>query len=121
MILLNSAGPFTNTEARPETNSGQKLIGKLVRSVLLQPWASYLLFQYLRRRSVIRKTLEKVYLDPSAITEQLIEDIYRPSCDKGAAEVFNSVFKTPQGEKVDLLLQKMECPLLLLWENKTLG
>ena len=111
LILLNSAGPFSDTN----TQSSPNYIGKLVRSVLLQPWASFLLFQYFRRRSVIRKTLEKVYLDRSAVTEQLIEDIYRPSCDRGAAEVFNAVFKTPQGEKIDVLLSKMQSPLLILW------
>jgi pimeloyl-ACP methyl ester carboxylesterase len=59
--------------------------------------------------------LEKVYLDKSAVTDQLVEDIYRPSCDPGAAEVFASVFKTPQGEKVDILLSRLSCPLLLIW------
>ena len=115
LILLNSAGPFSDTTANENRRSQSNLVGKLIRSVLLQPWASYLLFQYVRRRSTIRKTLNKVYFDPSAVTDQLVEDIYRPSCDSGAAEVFNSVFKTPQGEKVDVLLGKMTCPLLILW------
>ena len=115
LILLNSAGPFSDTKTQSPQKSSPNYIGKLIRSILLQPWASFLLFQYVRRRSVIRKTLEKVYLDRSAITEQLIEDIYRPSCDQGAAKVFNAVFRTPQGEKIDILLSKMECPLLMLW------
>ncbi|GAB4525361.1 MAG: alpha/beta fold hydrolase [Pleurocapsa sp.] len=115
LILLNSAGPFSDSETTKETTSSQKITRKLITSVLQQSWANYLLFQYLRRRSVIRKTLEKVYLDRTAITEQLIEDIYRPSCDRGALDVFNSVFKTPQEEKVDVLLSQMQCPLLMLW------
>ena len=115
LILLNSAGPFSDTDTQSPQKTSPNYIGKLIRSILLQPWASFLLFQYVRRRSVIRKTLEKVYLDRSAITEQLIEDIYRPSCDQGAAKVFNAVFRTPQGEKIDILLSKMECPLLMLW------
>lgn len=116
LILLNSAGPFTDTTAKPEANNNW--VGKLARSVLLQPWASFLLFQYVRRRSVIRKTLNKVYFDRTAVTDRLVEEIYLPSCDRGAADVFNAVFKTPQGEKVDLLLQQMECPLLLLWGER---
>ncbi|MEM9506054.1 MAG: alpha/beta fold hydrolase [Cyanobacteria bacterium P01_E01_bin.35] len=117
LILLNSAGPFSDIENSPP-KSGSNLVGKLVRSVLLQPWASFLLFQYVRRRSIIRKTLNKVYFDSQAVTEQLVEDIYRPSCDSGAADVFNAVFKTPQGEKVDVLLGKMQSPLMLLWGEK---
>ena len=116
LILLNSAGPFSSaTEDSPSRGNS---FGQLVRSVLLQPWASFILFQYVRRRSIIRKTLNNVYADPSAVTDQLVEDIYRPSCDRGAVDVFNAVFKTPQGEKVDILLGKMQCPLLLLWGEK---
>jgi len=115
VVLLNSAGPFSEAEPVPQPSPFRLAIQKLTRNVLLHPWVSYWLFQYTRRRSVIRKTLEKVYLDPSAVTDQLVEDIYRPSCDPGAAEVFAAVFKTPQGEKVDTLLKQMDCPLLMLW------
>lgn len=117
LILLNSAGPFSDSNDS-QSQSRSNPIGKLVRSVLLQPWASFLLFQYVRRRSIIRKTLNNVYFDPNAVTEQLVEEIYQPSCDRGAADVFNAVFKTPQGEKVDVLLSKMQCPLLLIWGEK---
>ena len=118
LILLNSAGPFSDTEQDTQSRSGANPIAKVMRSLLLQPWASFLLFQYVRRRSIIRKTLNSVYFDSEAVTEQLVEDIYRPSCDRGAADVFNAVFKTPQGEKVDVLLSNMQCPLLLLWGEK---
>lgn len=115
LILLNCAGPFTPVEPVVEPNPIQKLISNLVRSVVLQPLPSWLVFQYARQKSVIRKTLEKVYLDQSAITDELVEDIYRPSCDPGAATVFAAVFKTRQGETNDVLLRQMNCPLLMLW------
>ncbi|MEC4891685.1 MAG: alpha/beta fold hydrolase [Oscillatoria sp. PMC 1051.18] len=115
LVLLNSAGPFTDTKVPENNNSWQKWMSKLSRWVLLQPIPSYLLFQYVRQRSTIRKTLERVYLDRSAVSDRLIEEIYRPSCDRGAAKVFASVFKTPRGEMVDVLLQQLPCPLLLLW------
>lgn len=115
VILLNSAGPFTPTTPMPEPNPLQKAIQTGVRSLLLQPLPSFLLFQYTRRRSMIRKTLKKVYLDQSAVTDELVEDIYRPSCDPGAAKVFASVFKSPKGETVDQLLARLSCPLMLIW------
>lgn len=114
VVLLNSAGPFSEAEAVTPSPLKQ-MWGQLMRSMLLQPLPSYLLFQYVRRRSIIRKTLEKVYLDPSAITDQLVEEIYRPSCDPGAAQVFASIFKSPRGETVDALLNRMDCHLLMLW------
>lgn len=115
VILLNSAGSFTETDPRPELPLWKKMVSQTMRSLFRQDWVSFLIFQWTRRRSIIRKTLLKVYLDPSAVTDQLVEEIYRPSCDPGAAQVFASVFKSPQGEKVDVLLNQLSCPLLLIW------
>ncbi|MGJ3250324.1 MAG: alpha/beta fold hydrolase [Elainellaceae cyanobacterium] len=118
LILLNSAGPFSDSLPAESSDSGRsprKIWQSLIRSILLQPLPSFMLFQYVRRRSIIRKTLEKVYLNKAAVTNQLVEEIYRPSCDPGAARVFASVFKSPRGEPVDALLQRVSCPLLMLW------
>jgi len=117
LVLINSAGPFTEIQAPATTQTYpvQRVLGEGIRWTLRQPWASFLLFQYFRQRSVIRQTLQKVYLDQSAVTDQLVEDIYRPSCDPGAAQVFASVFSSPPGEKVDILLEQLTCPLLMLW------
>jgi pimeloyl-ACP methyl ester carboxylesterase len=115
--LLNSAGPFTDTNplGSKKVNPVQKAIAKNLQGILRQPWANQLLFNFVRRKSRIRSTLKKVYLDQSAVTEQLVEEIYQPSCDEGAAQVFGSVFSTPQGKKVDELLGSMSCPLLMIW------
>lgn len=126
VVLLNSAGPFTEANSSepdslqseiqpPQQPNLQKVFGEVARLVFQQSWARFLLFQYMRQKWVIRQTLEKVYLDQSAITDQLVEEIYRPACDPGAAEVFASMFSTPQGGKVDVLLKQLTCPLLLLW------
>ncbi len=128
LVLLNSAGPFSENQPSVEPDSlqteiqpprqpdlWQKFLGDTVKWMFQQPWAIFLLFQYIRQPWVIRQTLEKVYLDKSAITDQLVEEIRRPSGDPGAVDVFASVFSTPQGEKVDVLLQQLTCPLLLLW------
>ncbi|MEB3338595.1 MAG: alpha/beta fold hydrolase [Leptolyngbyaceae bacterium] len=114
LALLNSAGPFTTADTS-QVDPVRTLLGNITQFFFAQTWASFLLFKYVQQKSVIRKTLEKVYLDQSAITEQLIEEIYRPSCDPGAPQVFASVFKSPSGDKVDTLLQQLLCPLLMLW------
>lgn len=122
VILLNSAGPFSEPEDEEKANQTlslgtrvKQLWGRLMKNVILHPLPSYIVFQYTRRRSTIRKTLEKVYLDSSAVTDQLVEDIYRPSCDPGAAKVFASIFKAKRGEPVNALLQRIHCPLLMIW------
>lgn len=120
VVLLNSAGPFSQTEGeqvqmQPPQNPLQQLISKTVKWTFKRRLFQALLFQYMRQRWVIRRTLEKVYLDQTAITNQLVAEIQRPAYDQGALDVFVSVFSTPQGEKVDVLLQQLICPLLLLW------
>ena len=115
LVLINSAGPFTDVQGTTKPDPVREVMGKVVQTLFQQDWASYLLFQYVRQKSVIRKTLEQVYLDKSVVTNELVEEIYRPSCDPGAPKVFASVFRTPQGEKVDILLHQVDCPLLMLW------
>ncbi len=115
VVLLNSAGPFTDIQETTKPDPVRSVMGSVVRSLFQQDWASFLLFQYVRQKFMIRKTLEQVYLDQTAITDQLVEDIYRPSCDAGAPKVFASVFRTPQGAKVDVLLNQLTAPLLMLW------
>ncbi|MTJ49974.1 alpha/beta fold hydrolase [Dolichospermum sp. UHCC 0259] len=117
VVLLNSAGPFSQPEnqIQPSINPLQKVLGKTVTWFFKQRLAQSLLFQYTRQKWVIRRTLEKVYLDKSAITDQLVAEIQRPAFDKGALDVFVSVFSSPQGAKVDILLKQLTCPLLLLW------
>jgi pimeloyl-ACP methyl ester carboxylesterase len=115
LVLLNSAGPFTDVGVPSQPNPLQKLVMDAVRWMFTQSWGSFLLFQYLRNPAIIRKTLQKVYVDRSAITDELVEAIYRPSCDPGAPQVFASIFKARRGEPVDVLLAQMSCPLLLIW------
>ncbi|MEH1825537.1 MAG: alpha/beta fold hydrolase [Nostoc sp.] len=128
LVLLNSAGPFSDSQPTPEPevlqtqiqppkkpSSLEKLLGNSVKWIFQQPLAQFVLFQYVRQRWVIRQTLEKVYLDKSAVTDQLVEEIYRPAFDAGALDVFVSVFSSPQGEKVDVLLKQLTCSLLMLW------
>lgn len=128
VVLLNSAGPFNQTPSTSEPEALQsqiqppkqpsplqKIFGNSVKWIFQQRLAQSLLFQYTRQRWVIRRTLEKVYLDKTAVTDQLVAEIQRPAYDSGALDVFVSVFSTPQGEKVDVLLKQLTCPLLLLW------
>ncbi len=115
LILLNSAGPFTSPEPSTKPPRWQRTLSQTTKWLFQQDWVSFLIFQWTRRRSVIRNTLKKVYLDHSAITDQLVEEIYRPSCTPGAAKVFASIFRTPSGDKVDVLLSQLQCRLLLLW------
>lgn len=115
VVLLNSVGSFVQATPPPPAHPLQTLVSTIATTLLQQEWASWLLFQYVRQKSFIRKTLTQVYLDQNVVTEQLIDEIYRPTCDPNADKVFALVFQSPKGETVDVLLQQLTKPLLLLW------
>ncbi|MEM8504824.1 MAG: alpha/beta hydrolase, partial [Cyanobacteria bacterium P01_D01_bin.1] len=90
-------------------------IGQLIKTVVLSPVPSWVIFQFVRKKSYIRRTLEQVYVNKTEVTEQLVEDVYRPATDPEAPAAFAALFKAERGEYVDVLLAQMNCPLLLIW------
>ena len=92
VALLNSAGPFArNPETTLPTQANRPLkqfARDCVRSLLRQPWVSYLLFCYLRRPAPIRRTLKRVYWDPSAVRRNWS----RPSAAPPAIAVLSVCF-----------------------------
>lgn len=118
LILINCAGPFSE-DPQVVAPDWQRQLASLRRQLFQLPFvidiSSFFLFTYMRQRSMIRKTLLNVYKDPTAVTDHLVEEIYRPALDPGALSVFAAVFKSPPGRKLDKLLQALKRPLLLLW------
>uniref|UniRef100_B8HXG3 Alpha/beta hydrolase fold protein n=1 Tax=Cyanothece sp. (strain PCC 7425 / ATCC 29141) TaxID=395961 RepID=B8HXG3_CYAP4 len=119
VILLNCAGPFSDAGEQTPKSPWQQQLAQVQRQILQLPFAidilSFVLFHYTRQKSRIRQILLQVYKDPTAVTDRLVEEIYRPAFDPGALGVFAAVFKSPPGRKLDQLLQALDRPLLLLW------
>jgi pimeloyl-ACP methyl ester carboxylesterase len=114
-VLLNGVGAFQDNRPVPEPNGLQKAFGNLIRDLILSPIPCWFVFQFVRQKAYIRKTLAQVYVNQAAITDELIEAIYRPACEPEAPAAFAALFKAPRGETVDALLASTRCPLLLLW------
>jgi pimeloyl-ACP methyl ester carboxylesterase len=115
VCMINGVGAFSEQQTTAEPNPFQAAIGQLVKAVILSPAPSWVIFQFVRKKSYIRKTLEQVYVNKAEVTDQLIEDIYRPATDPEAPAAFAALFKAERGEYVDTLLSQMACPLLLIW------
>lgn len=118
VMLLNCAGPFSDEPTVPQPwwqQARADLQRQVLNLPLVIPVMSFVIFMSIRRRSAIRKTLLQVYKDPTAVTDRLVEEIYRPALDTGALNVFTAVFKTPPGRKLDQLLKALQRPLLLIW------
>ncbi|MBW4541631.1 MAG: alpha/beta fold hydrolase [Myxacorys chilensis ATA2-1-KO14] len=112
-ILLNPAGGLNH---RPEELSlplrlVMETFAKAVNSKQFGPW----LFNRVRQKARIRSSLKQVYRDPDAITDELVELLYTPSCDPGAQQVFAAILTAPAGPRPTELLPRIEKPLLVLW------
>lgn len=115
VCMLNGVGSFSEQQADSEPNAFQTAIAQLIKTIVLSPVPSWIIFQFVRKKSYIRKTLEQVYVNKQEVTDQLIEDIYRPATDPAAPAAFAALFKAERGEYVDTLLSQMTCPLMLIW------
>lgn len=112
-VLLNPAGGLNH---RPEELIWplRLVLGsfaKLAGSTIVGPF----LFNQVRQKHRIRNSLRQVYRNPDAITDELVEILYRPSCDPGAQQVFASILNAPAGPRPEELLPRVQAPMLLLW------
>ncbi|MEN9214779.1 MAG: alpha/beta fold hydrolase [Gloeomargarita sp. DG02_3_bins_56] len=72
-------------------------------------------FHRLARPPVIRRILREAYARPAAVTDELVQMLYRPSQDPGAAGVFLAFVRYSDGPLLEDLLPQMTCPVLMVW------
>ena len=115
-VLINCAGGLNH---RPgDLNPILGLIMGGFTKLISSPMTGKFIFDNIRRKSQIRRTLYQVYCDRNAVTEELVEMLYQPSCDPGAQQVFASVLTAPAGQSPDELLANLSLPLLVAWGGK---
>ncbi|ACK66277.1 alpha/beta hydrolase fold protein [Rippkaea orientalis PCC 8801] len=112
-ILINCAGGLNH---RPdELNLPLRLIMGAFAKLVNSPVTGKFIFNSIRQKHRIRSTLYQVYRDRNAVTDELIDILYQPSCDAGAQQVFASVLTAPPGPSPNDLLPQVQHPLLVLW------
>ncbi len=115
-VLINCAGGLNHRpgDLNPVLSTVMGAFTKLISS----PVTGSFIFNRIRRKSQIRRTLYQVYGDRNAVTDELVEMLYQPSCDLGAQKVFASVLTAPAGQSPNELLTNLERPLLVVWGEK---
>ena len=120
-MLLNIAGGMNNKAIADDWRIQLAMPLFLLIDLLLKqrPIARYL-FDSFRKPDTIRSVLQNVYpLDPAAVDDELVELIYRPSCDQGALDTFVSVITGPPGPRAEQLVPLLgNIPLLVLWGTR---
>lgn len=112
-VLLNCAGGLNHRpeELAPPLRLVMGTFTKLVSAPVVGPF----LFNRVRQKRRLRATLKQVYCDHRAVTDELIDILYQPSCDPGAQAVFAAILSAPPGPRPDDLLPQISQPLLVLW------
>jgi pimeloyl-ACP methyl ester carboxylesterase len=112
-VVLNCAGGLNH---RPEEmNVLLRLVMGTFTRVVASPVLGPFMFNQVRRKRRIRETLKQVYCTPEAITDELVDLLYEPSCHPGAQQVFASILSAPPGPRPAELLLLIQQPLLVLW------
>ncbi|NJR68842.1 MAG: alpha/beta fold hydrolase [Synechococcales cyanobacterium CRU_2_2] len=113
IVLLNCAGGLSHRpdELPPLLRWVMGTFNALVNSEQLGP----LMFNLVRRKPQIRRALQQVYRKPGSVTDELVEMLYKPSCDPNAQKVFAAILTAPPGPTIEELLPRLEKPMLVLW------
>ena len=115
-VLLNCAGGLNH---RPEELVlPLRLIMATFTKLVSSPQFGPFLFNRIRQKHRIRNTLRQVYRNAEAVTDELVDLLYAPSCDEGAQQVFASILTAPPGPTPAELLPQVQCPLLVLWGER---
>ncbi|APB33368.1 alpha/beta fold family hydrolase [Gloeomargarita lithophora Alchichica-D10] len=72
-------------------------------------------FQRLAQPRVIRQVLQQAYARRKSVTDELVQLLYKPSQDPGAAQVFLAFVRYSDGPLLADLLPQVTCPVLLVW------
>jgi alpha-beta hydrolase superfamily lysophospholipase len=112
-VLLNAAGGLNH---RPEElNAPLRFVMGAFTKLVSSELVGGFLFDRIRQKSRLKKTLGQVYCDRTAITDELVEILYQPSCEPGAQKVFASILTAPPGPRPEELLPQVTQPLLVIW------
>lgn len=88
---------------------------KVMQKALTNKNIGNFFYQQIAKPKVIRNLLSQAYQNKEAITDELIDIIYQPSQDKGAAEVFLAFTGYSQGALPEDLLPILPCPITFFW------
>jgi pimeloyl-ACP methyl ester carboxylesterase len=112
-VLINCAGGLSH---RPhELNPPLRIVMSAFNKLVNHPVSGNFVFNRIRQKHQIRRTLYQVYRDRQAVTDELVDLLYQPSCDPGAQKVFASILTAPPGPTPSELLPKVKSPWLVIW------
>lgn len=113
--LLNPSLRLLHRRKRQELPWHRRWGVPLFQSLLgWEPFGTWF-FSRLAQPGVIRRVLQQAYARPEAVTDELVQLLYKPSQAPGAAGVFLAFVRYSDGPLLEDLLPQVACPVLLVW------
>jgi pimeloyl-ACP methyl ester carboxylesterase len=108
---------FTLPDARPSQGPAfARTLERLFASpLLLSP-----LFRFVRRPNFLRSVLQKIYLVPELVDDELVEMFSMPTRDPGALDVFCRLARSRSDDdyserRIEQMIPALSIPVLLIW------
>jgi haloalkane dehalogenase len=110
----------------PDVAQRQAMIPKVIQplvntleNLVASPLLIRLLFYIVRQPAIIRSALKTAYVNPSAVTDELVNIIVTPPQDQGAARALIALTQfmnqPPLPPLASSLLSQLQIPTLLIW------
>jgi pimeloyl-ACP methyl ester carboxylesterase len=115
LMLINCSLRLLHDRRRQSLPWYKQVSSTLLQRVLENKAIGHFFFDRIAKPQVIKNILSQAYCDHTAITPELIEILYRPSQDEGAADVFLAFTAYSQGPLPEDLLPQLQIPCRILW------
>lgn len=115
IVAINCSLRLLHERKRVNLPWYRNLGATVMQKVLENKTIGNFFFKQIAKPEVIKKILLKAYTKSEAVTDELIDLIFKPSQDAGAADVFLAFTAYSQGALPEDLLPILPCKAILLW------
>ncbi len=115
VVILNCSLRLLHESKRASLPWYRRIGTSILQKVLSNKTIGYFFFGRLAKPKVIRNILKQAYHQKEAVTDELVELLYQPSLDQGAADVFLAFTAYAQGPLATDLLPLLSCPAVIFW------
>ncbi|MBW4442420.1 MAG: alpha/beta fold hydrolase [Plectolyngbya sp. WJT66-NPBG17] len=93
---------------------GAPILQKVLKNEVFGQW----FFSQIAKPKAVRNILLKAYVNPDAVTDELVELLLGAASDQGATAVFIAFTGYSSGPLPEDLFPKLPCPTIVLWGEK---
>ncbi|BAZ16146.1 alpha/beta hydrolase fold-containing protein [Calothrix sp. NIES-4071] len=115
VAMLNCSLRLLHDRKRASLPWHRRFGAPLLQKILSNQAVGNFFFNQLAKPKTVRKILLQAYVNPDAVTDELIDILMSPASDPGAVAVFLAFTSYSSGPLPEDLLPKLPCPAIIVW------